>query len=339
MNLKAMVEHRVLSIQAKKWKHPLFYLLIPLSGLYRFFGLMHRWLYTTGVWKQKRVAARVLSIGNVIAGGGGKTSFIHLLCSACDNIAICARNFGKTPDQKVYSLQYGTSVQPEEVGDEPLLHLRHLPQAHVYVSRKKADAAGVAAKQHNTLIVDDGLQHHALKKDVEVVCINAKNPFDNGWVLPAGLLRENPKVLKKADYVVITHAEKYDPALELAIKKYTSAPQIGVEYVVEGDLPEKAVAFCGIGYPKGFFSMLEKNGVSLVAQHAFADHAFFEEEELRRLAQEGARHGATALLCTEKDFLKISPHLQSELSIRYVKVNLDIRFGKKNFDKLRSSIG
>lgn len=338
MTLLHTFEPQLKEIQKKKWKHPFFYFFIPLSLLYRFGALMNRWSYERGLRKQVRVSSKVISIGNLVAGGGGKTSLTQLLCDGQANVAICARNLGTVRHvQKVHTLNRETTYKPEEVGDEPLLHRLCLPDINVYVARKKADAALEASKRHSILVIDDGMQHHQLKKDIEVVCINAKHPFDNGWLLPAGLMREPKKLLSRAHFIAITNADAYDPFLEAEIKKYSKAPQFGVAYSTKDILPKKAIAFCAIGYPEGFFTLLRNEGVELIEEVVFPDHSFFTKEGLERLVDRAQEMGAEELLCTEKDFLKISPHLQFNLPIRSVKVILSVRFGKKNFDKLLSA--
>lgn len=331
------LEPQIKDIQKKKWRHPFFYFFIPLSFLYRLGALINRWMYETGIRKQVHVSSKVISIGNLVAGGGGKTSLTQLLCEGQENIAICARNLGLSREtNRVHTLKKNTIYRAEEVGDEPLLHSLCLPDVSVYVARKKSDAALEASKRHTVIVVDDGMQHHRLKKDIEVVCINAQRPFDNGWLLPAGLMREPKKILSRADFIALTNAEAYDPFLEEEIKKYTNAPQFGVAYSTEEKLPKKAIAFCAIGYPEGFFSLLRKEGVDLLEEITFPDHTFFSEKSLRSLAEKARALGVKEILCTEKDFLKILPPLQSELPIRSVKVILSVRFGKKNFDKLLS---
>jgi len=332
------LEPQIKEIQKKKWKHPFFYFFVPMSLIYRLGAKLNRWLYERGIRKQVKVSSKVISIGNLVAGGGGKTSLTQLLCKGQENIAICTRNLGtQKSDDRVHVLHKNPQYNAEEVGDEALLHSLCLPDASVYVARKKSDAALEASKNHPVILVDDGMQHHQLKKDIEVICINAQRPFDNGWLLPAGLMREPKKLLSKADFIAITNANAYDPFLEEEIKKYSKAPQFGVAYSTEEILPKKALAFCGIGYPEGFFTLLKNKGVTLVEEIVFPDHSFFSEESLHELVNKAKNAGADEILCTEKDFLKISPQLQSELPIRSVKVILSVRFGKKNFDKLLSS--
>lgn len=275
-------------------------LLAPLGWLYAIGGAVHRITSRTG-----RVQVPVISVGNVVAGGAGKTPTVitmtQLLRIAGFNPHILSRGYGG-------SLREPTRVLPDmhstaQVGDEALLLARAAP---TWIHRKRIHAATEAmAHGANVVICDDALQHHSLKKDINIVVIDGAYGLGNGQCIPAGPLREPLAcALRRADAVVFIGDDKHflRPRIPL------SMPVFHADIVPVGDvgfLYEKPViAFAGIARPQKFFTSLADLHVTPIATHIFPDHHPFTEEELRTLFTEATNKGAR-LVTTEKDWVRL----------------------------------
>ena len=280
-------------------------LLSPLALLFSAMSGLRRLSYRRGWLKAISVGVPVIIVGNITAGGSGKTPLVIWLVN-------WLRVQGYRPG--VVSRGYGGSahgcveVQPDsaaaEVGDEPLL-IRIKADVPVVVGRDRVAAARtlIAHHQVDLIVADDGLQHYRLHRDIELAVIDTVTGLGNGWPLPAGPLREPPGRLRNVDAVVQVmrgSAQPIDPLPVTAWRAdYTAgqayrlrAPQ---EKMALSDLPSRDwLAITGIGRPQGFFDMLQARGVRF-SSRAFADHHAFNQEDL---PAEGA------VLMTEKDAVK-----------------------------------
>ncbi|MBU1224517.1 MAG: tetraacyldisaccharide 4'-kinase [Gammaproteobacteria bacterium] len=279
-------------------------LLLPFSALFSAVSGLRRLAYRRGWLDSVAVGVPVLVVGNVTAGGSGKTPLTIWLVNHL-------RAQGYRPG--VVSRGYGgaargcVEVQPDsppgEVGDEPLL-IRHKTGAPVVVGRDRVAAARTLLARHpgvDVVVSDDGLQHYRLQRDLELAVIDAASGLGNGWPLPAGPLREPARRLASVDAVIQVVR---GPAPPLQIDRgwrvdYTAgqayrlrAPQ---ERTALADLPPRDwIAATGIGRPQGFFDMLQAHGVRFNPR-AFADHHVFRPTELP---------AGGAVLMTEKDAVK-----------------------------------
>lgn len=315
------------SIQEKTWLHPLFYVLLVVSVLYRLGNYLHRGLYRWRILSYAKANAYVVSIGNVTWGGGGKTSLIELLGNAVPTLAIVCKNM--SGQKGVIEVDEG--LPAEVVGDEALLHAKNVKHADVFSCESKWEGVLRAAKNEKLIFVDDGMQHYKLWRDLEIVCINGNEPFGNGHLIPAGPLREPKGAIHRADYIFINNADKKRPH-PLVTK--VSAPVIEVAYMPKVTLPQKAVAFCGVGAPDSFFQMLKEHDVELVDTYTLDDHATISAKKLQQLQKIGVQKGATAILCTEKDFVKMNEFVSSPLPVKPVLCELEIVRGAKAFETL-----
>ena len=309
-------------------KGPLACALWPLSVLYASLGALRRGLYRAGVLKSWRAPVPVVVVGNVIAGGAGKTPVtIHLvqaLQAAGWRPAVISRGYGRASANSDAAIAVTADSDPHQVGDEPLL-IAQRTNAPVFVANKRTDAARAALLADgaiDVLVCDDGLQHLALARDVEIAVFNAQG-VGNGWQLPAGPLREPwPRPLDIALYagpapaqLAATGAAAWPVERQLADYAIT---QDGRQ-VPLASLRGRAVhAVAAIAYPQEFFAMLRGAGLDLTRSDALPDHANLADPQL--LAQLGLNTmpttpaaGAAArstidapvLLCTEKDAHKL----------------------------------
>jgi tetraacyldisaccharide 4'-kinase len=282
---------------------PLSALLAPLSLLFRAASALRRWLYRAGILRVRSVGVPVIVVGNINVGGSGKTPLA--LCIARE---LASRGWRPGLVSRGYGGSGGTprsvlgNSSPDEVGDEPLLLARSgLP---VWIGRDRVAAGRALIAEHpdcNVVIADDGLQHYALKRDVEIAAVDGKRGFGNGMALPAGPLREPISRLGEVDAVVRLGdrpGRLSDREFEMAlvgdrfVRVNNSAITAGADTFAGKDIH----ALAGIGHPERFFAHLRALGIAAIA-HVFPDHHRYTPRDI-------ALPGATAILMTEKDAVK-----------------------------------
>ena len=290
---------------------PVARLLWPVSQLYRAAWTLRQTAYRLGLLKPARLPVPVVVVGNVIAGGAGKTpvviALVEHLASRGIVAGVVSRGYGRTvpPGDDDEGLEVQPRSDPAAVGDEPLL-IHRRTGAPVFVGRKRSAVARRLLALHpevQVLVCDDGLQHVALARDIEI-CVFDDRGAGNGWLLPAGPLREPwPRAV---DMVLHTGRQPafggFQGQRELADEALGHDGQLTPMPVVAQSGPIAAVA--GIARPEGFFEMLRERGLSLAETHALPDHADYAADAatVAAIAAIGPR---TTLLCTEKDAAKL----------------------------------
>ena len=215
-------------------------LLLPISWIYQFFVACRNWAFDRG-WVRRYTppVPVVISIGNIVAGGTGKTPVTYLLAKEFYDevpLAILARGYRSKAENLsapiVLSRGQGPMHPASYCGDEPFMLAQNLPKSFVFVGKDRHKASNMAAKAGVKLILlDDGMQHRRLARDFEVVVMDALDPFGQGYFLPRGLLREGLKSLSRADLIVLNHVYDHSRfiALRQKIARYTTAPVRGNE--------------------------------------------------------------------------------------------------------------
>ncbi|GAB4451871.1 MAG: tetraacyldisaccharide 4'-kinase [Armatimonadaceae bacterium] len=296
------------------------------------------WTEQVGLRKRFRAGVPVLVIGNLSSGGTGKTPMtvrvVRHLQSRGKRVVVLSRGHGGSSVERripgVVSDGSTILLSPAEAGEEPVLIAEMLPGVPVVVCRDRRKSAALAEAQFSpeVLVLDDGLQHWKLHRDLDIVLLDARNPFDNGFILPRGLLREPPAHLSRAGIVVLTRADRLTPAEVQALRNRVQAlaPRAAVftavhapqAWLCAGDSHEqplnllagkRAVGFAGIADGVAFFQTVEQLGVVLVAREAFRDHHPYSPEDMQRLQALARQHDAV-LVTTEKDLVKVQ-QLQS----------------------------
>ncbi len=279
-------------------------LLLPLSWLYCVLVVLVRLSWRIGLRRPKRVGVPVCVVGNLTVGGTGKTPLVlalavHFRSSGC-RPGIISRGYGGRTSAVPHRVT--DSDTPATVGDEALLLQRHSGVPVVVCADRVAAARHLAdCDDCNLIISDDGLQHHRLHRDLDIVVIDTMRGFGNGWCLPAGPLREPKSVLRHADIRVFNGAETMDNGEEFGMimegnevhslrDRVRKLPLAGL-----AGGPVHAVA--GIGNPERFFRHLEGAGLA-VARHAFPDHHVYTESDF------GFADDDSMILMTEKDAVK-----------------------------------
>jgi tetraacyldisaccharide 4'-kinase len=299
-------------------------LLAPLGWLYGLLGRLRAALYSIGLRPVYRAPVPVVSVGNLAVGGTGKTPMVDcligLLLRRGKRVAVVSRGYGGRGLEGVAVVSTGDGspprLAPEICGDEPYLLCRRNPQIVMLVARRRAKGVQEAVERHGAevVILDDGFQHLAVARDLDLVLLDARRPLGNGRVLPAGLLREFPGALRRARMLVLTRSGgAEDPSLPAVAPRLRCRHRLGGEAVsLAGDVVSltelagrRCVAFAGIADPSGFFRSLAEAGIVPVATLALSDHAVYDSSTLARLAEMAV--GADFLVTTEKDGVKLRP--------------------------------
>ena len=298
-------------------------ILPPLSVLYGAVTRVRLSLYRRGTLPSFKLDRPVISVGNITTGGTGKTPLVEwvarTVAASGKKVCILTRGYGRdNPDRRVV-VSDGKTVfaSPSEAGDEPFLLATNL----LGIAAVIADADRVAAGRHaiarfdtDCFILDDGFQHLRLERNLNIVTIDATNPWGGGHLLPYGRLREPLSSLSRADCVVITRADQSTdvPVLDEKVRLLTgNAPLFHLRMRVMrvkklNNAPEMIepplAAFCAIGNPRSFFNQLEHE---VVFQKAFPDHHRYTRRDIDSLIDDAKRAGARSLVTTAKDAVKL----------------------------------
>lgn len=279
----------------------LYLLLLPFSLLYGLISNLLRLSYRWGWRKAWRAPVPVVVVGNLTAGGNGKTPVVIWLVQALQQrglrVGVVSRGYGGKADN--YPLVLGPQTATAEAGDEPvLIYQRTGAQVAVAPVRRQAVEALVSGGQVDIIVTDDGLQHYALARDIEIVVIDGQRRFGNGWWLPAGPMRERSSRLNSVS-AIITNGGTAQPG-ELAMQ-LVPGMAVNLQSGMQRPVAElkNVVAMAGIGHPPRFFNTLRQQGVTLEKEVAFADHQNYSPDALNALIGPGQ-----TLLMTEKDAVK-----------------------------------
>lgn len=286
------------------------YALIPFSFIYFLIVSLRNFFYRLHIFKEHRLDARVISVGNITWGGTGKTPLTVLIAEALSKKgqkpAILIRGYGR---------------------DEPELLSRLLTGVPVAVGRDRVKKGREAIAMHSvdTLLLDDGFQHRRIKRDLDIVCIDATDPFGNGWLIPAGSMREGLTSLKRADIFLITKADlvqdqKALEALEKRLKKINPEAiivksihrpelfyKLSNEQLVDIEsLKHKDIALVSaIGNPSAFEKTILNLGLKFKKHFIFRDHHWYRNKDLEKINGYCSRNGIDSVITTEKDAVRL----------------------------------
>jgi tetraacyldisaccharide 4'-kinase len=280
-----------------------------------------------GIKAVHRVDCPVISIGNLTAGGSGKTPLVLFLAAYLQTqgrrVAIVSRGYKRESQKPVVLVSNGEKILADrrEAGDEPVMLAKRLPSICVVVSPRRYEGALLAQREckADVILLDDGFQHRALHRDLDLVLWDSTQPMESAAFLPRGFLREDVTALSRAHALIFTRSNLAPPPSDAALERIRSiAPQLEIfhaglqltEFIPirnAGSAPSPIPppgpcgAFCGIGNPGSFFQLLEQEGISLVFRHILPDHHAPTEAELDEIVGAAVKSGARFLLVTEKD--------------------------------------
>ncbi|WP_312411732.1 tetraacyldisaccharide 4'-kinase [Pseudescherichia sp.] len=288
---------------ARIWsgESPLWLLLLPLSWLYGLVSGAIRLCYRLGIKKAWRASVPVVVVGNLTAGGNGKTPVVIWLVEQLRQrgvrVGVVSRGYGGRAER--YPLLLDQQTTTEQAGDEPVLIFQSTG-APVAVSPVRSDAvkALLAAHDLQLIVTDDGLQHYRLARDKEIVVIDGVRRFGNGWWLPAGPMRERASRLRSVDAVITNGGEARAGEIPMRLQPGMAVNLKSGERRPVNALPA-VVAMAGIGHPPRFFQTLTDCGVALENTVALADHQALSYSQVSGFIQPGQ-----TLVMTEKDAVK-----------------------------------
>lgn len=303
------------------------WLLLPFSLLFWLISQIRRALFSFGIKPSYRAPKPVVIVGNLSVGGNGKTPVVVWLVENLKKrglrAGVISRGYGS--QAKSYPLLVTEQTNPIEGGDEPVLIAKRTG-VPVVISPNRQQAIELLLKQGDCdiIISDDGLQHYKLQRDLEIVVMDAERSLGNGFLLPAGPLRELPSRLKTVDFVITNGGgNPYSDAVMTLVPHYAINLKTNEKRLLSEFQFGSAIA--GIGNPQRFFTMLEKLGISLTQTQAFQDHQHFEAPQLEKLAQN------QPLFMTEKDAVKCQAFAKENWW--YVPVDAEIVEAEKRGEK------
>ncbi len=294
--------------------------------------------------RPRKINALTVSIGNIVAGGVGKTPFLMLLAKHFQNASIGILSSGYRSQNENKSLQ----VLPlqtfswEEMGDEPAMIKQYYPLAHFFIGRKFSYEK---IAKVDLLLIDDGMQKRSIKKDFDIAILGKDNLFGYHHFLPYGLLRDFPQRLQECDMIVVNYIDDEQQLLqaESAIRKYSKAPVIGTKPKMvamkdslerEVDIHNQPIAvFCSIGNPQAFCHMLQQEGYVITHTFFHPDHESFSFHELKDFFD---RSQVKALVCTKKDWIKLKR--KEGLPLYYVEMELTVSARSCQFENFIAKI-
>ena len=350
-----------------------------LSRLYSFIMNVRLALFEHRIIRSKTLGCQVISIGNLTVGGTGKTPVVEVFARALQQngrkVAILSRGYMKAEDPPAEKLKNLITFrtpkqQPPRIvsdgerllldsemgGDEPYMLASNLPNVCVIVDKDRVKSGRYAIQKLgcDTLILDDGFQYLRLKHRVDIVLVDRTNPFDNGYVLPRGLLRESVRHLSRATFIFITKsAGDGSPELRREIRALNDKAEIAecrhtprhLQDVFTGERKPleflqglKVAALSGIAAPRGFEETLERLGGELVHRRRFADHHRYTQQELLDTINAARDRGAQAILTTEKDAVRFPLLERRDIPLYFLRVEIELLSGEESFHDLIARI-
>jgi tetraacyldisaccharide 4'-kinase len=278
----------------------------PLSIIYGGIVRTRNALYDRGLLNARRLQGAVVSVGNVSAGGTGKTPFVLLLGEMlkAQGIAfdVLSRGYGR---RSRGVLLVDPAGLPQQFGDEPLLIARKL-QVPVIVGEDRYEAGRFSESRFGARLhlLDDGFQHRGLGRDFDIVLVTQKDLSDR--LLPAGRLREPLSALRRADAIVLTSGT--EPGMLPIDGKEVWRVRRGI---VPKDVPQRPVVFCGIARPENFMLQLRAANVEAAAHAFYRDHHAYSESDIQELQKLKQSSEAGGFVTTEKDAINLGPYLSA----------------------------
>jgi tetraacyldisaccharide 4'-kinase len=329
----------------------LFLLGRPLAPFYAGIMALRAYLYRRGVFRSEKLPVPVICIGNLTMGGTGKTPLVMAITRMLQVMgrkpALVSRGYGGRAREAVNVVADGRTVllDAAAAGDEPKLLAESLPGVPVLTGKRRAlgGREAIARFGADSVVLDDGFQHLALARDLDLVLFNAHAELQEGRVFPGGGLRESFGALARAHAVIITgveaetnsKAEEFRRFLQgrfpglpvftsgyrpVTLRKEPGAETCALATVKEMDL----CGFCGIATPESFRQILAGLGCRLRGFRSFRDHYRYGRADLEKLVRWARRQGGRGLITTEKDFVKIAPFCKGGLPVFVLRVELTL---------------
>jgi tetraacyldisaccharide 4'-kinase len=329
------------------------------EGLFRAGAALRRAAYDAGLARAERAGAPVVSIGNLAVGGAGKTpvalAVAERLVARGRTVAVLSRGYGaRRGDARVVTDGARLLLDARDAGDEPYLVARRLPGVRVLCGPRRVALARVAVERlgADALVLDDGFQHRALARDLDVVVVDAANPVGNGRLLPRGPNREPWSALRRASLAWLSRVDGAGPEaldrLRAAAREATGRDPVesrhGVVDVLDGALERasgpgalsgrRVLLVCALARPGGFRRTLATMGAEVAGERVFRDHHAFTDGELDEASRAADALRCDAIATTEKDAVRLPPTFAADPRVRVVRIAAEITAGAELLDAL-----
>ncbi len=341
-------------------KHPgrqqklLFAPLLLISCLYSFLVQTRNYLYQKKILKTQKLACKVISIGNITVGGTGKTPatiyLARLFQGKGKRVVVLSRGYKSKNGKKIRLVSDGTTIflGPKQSGDEPYLLAKRLEGVPIVTGRDRFLAGKYALSRFSPdiILLDDGFQHLRLKRDLDIVLIDAARQLGNGHLIPRGILRESPKNLRRASLFLLTHTEEANgnyESLKNKLKSLNARAEIFTASHKAQDLfdleagerenldyylqEKKVMALSGIAEPRSFFSLLTAHGAIVKEKMVFPDHHSYSRCDIEIIQKRSK--SLDMIVTTEKDAVKIKEVPRSGIKIMVLSVNFKVKAEEK----------
>ena len=313
---------------------PLKIFLFPLALFYRAMIFWRNWFYNIGFFVSQKLSCKIISIGNISVGGTGKTPAViflaRLLESRGKRTAVLTRGYGrKSKGTVLVSDGKGNFASVSDAGDEPVFMANKINQIPIVADENRVRGGTYLIENFNPdiIILDDGFQHRAIERDLDIVLINSQSKNSDSNLLPYGLLREPKSQLKRADIIFLTKTnlgETVSPLThntDLEMFKSIMVPEKTISDTAGNDNPLESLsgknvfALSGIGDPGSFHSVIANTGAKIVGEEIKPDHYQYLEDDLIIIQQQASALSAECIVTTEKDLVKIKKFEVGEIPI------------------------
>ena len=326
--------------------------LFGLSIPYRVGVMVRNGLYDAGLLKAHRTDAKVISVGNLTTGGTGKTPMVEWIgkwiLERNYRLTILSRGYGQRPADLPESEEMSL---PVGVNDEGLLLQANLERVQLFFGADRMASARAAIdylpEEPECFLLDDAFQHRRMHRDLDLLLIDALNPFGHDHLLPRGLLREPIRNMRRAGMIVLTRIDQAEEAVVEELKSRINeispeSPILTCAHRLKGVLQcsdlspigsgwirdKKCFAFCALGNPEGFRRVLDELVTDIAGFHAYPDHYWYTPADLEFLKSEAARLGADIIMTTQKDAVKFAEEPEFDLPFLCLRVGIDFIEGE-----------
>jgi tetraacyldisaccharide 4'-kinase len=309
-----------------------------ISAIYSTLMRMRNACFDAGILRSRRLPVPTISVGNITVGGTGKTPMVtkiaEMLIAAGEKPCILTRGYGRADVTRRVVVSDGENIlaEADEGGDEPFEMAKRLGGKVVVIADRNRMAAGEWAVREfgvTVAILDDGFQHRRVARDLDIVCVDATDPFGNGRTLPSGKLRESLSSLKRADLLVLTRSNLVSQTelerLEEKVRHHSEKTEMlrssnHTADIVEiggflggdgdssdfGDFRNKnAFLFCALGNPQSFLTQMKEEGLKIVGKRFLRDHSGYDQKIVTEIEGKASAGGAAFLITTPKDAVKL----------------------------------
>ncbi len=331
--------------------------LYPLNVLYDVAIRVIDWRYRHST--PKTLPCRVISVGNIVAGGTGKTVVVaaiarQYLQKGC-RVAIVTRGYGGRYTGEYHVISDGKNVlTPASIaGDEAVMLTHQLPDIPIVIGKDRTKAGMEAIRRWHSevLILDDAFQYRTLARDLDIVTINASQPWGTGRLLPCGTLRERKKALARSDLIILTHTDQVENTEPLRREIHIYAAGIpvvesvhvpcslirhdtGKPFPIDLVADKRVLAVCAIGNPSSFCTTLRALGANEIRLIAYPDHHYYSVREINAIQRIARSEGYEIIVTTDKDAVK----LPTDLDWYRLKVELGIRAGESYWREITEEV-